>query len=131
MAIDLNFGDVEPSEIIPEGLYAITVDDVSIEDSKATVGNKNLVLSLRVIGPEFVDDALVGRKLREVVSLASSARWKLQLVLEALTGTEWRSDNMQLDPRDLIGLTGRIVVFHNTSTKGRIFANVKSWHPNI
>jgi hypothetical protein len=129
--LELNFGDVEPQELLPEGLYAVTVDDVAIEDSKATAGNKNLILSLRVIGPDSIDEGLIGKKIREVVSLAASARWKLQIVLENLTGTEWRADDMKLDPRDLLGLTARVVIFHNPGQKGGVFANVKSWHPNI
>lgn len=128
MALDLSFGDVTPQEPIPEGFYEINVDDVAIEDSKATAGNKNLVLTLRVTGPDQIDAEVIGRKVKEIVSLAHSARWKLQLVLEALTGIPWRDDNMALDPRDLLGMQAKIVVFHNTGQDGRTFANVKSWH---
>jgi hypothetical protein len=129
MAIDLNFGDVVPNELVPEGFYLVSVDDVSIEDSKATPGNKNLVLVLSIVGPDSVDEGLIGRKIREIVSLAASARWKLQLVLEALTQMEWRTDGMALDPRDLMAMKAKVVVFHNTSNKGTVFANIKSWHP--
>jgi hypothetical protein len=107
----------------------VSVDDVSIEDSKATPGNKNLVLVLSIVGPDSVDEGLIGRKIREIVSLAASARWKLQLVLEALTQMEWRTDGMALDPRDLMAMKAKVVVFHNTSNKGTVFANIKSWHP--
>jgi hypothetical protein len=129
MALDLNFGDVVPNELIPEGFYQVSVEDVTIEDSKATPGNKNLVLTLTIVGPDSVDEGLIGRKIREIVSLAASARWKLQLVLEALTQIEWRDDGMSLDPRDLMGMMGKVVVFHNTSNKGTVYANIKSWHP--
>jgi hypothetical protein len=129
MAIDLNFGDVEPNELVPEGFYQVTVDDVQITDSKATPGNKNIVLTLRVTGPDNVDEGIIGRKIRENCSLAHSALWKLQIVLEALTQTEWRTDNMNLDPRDLLGLQAKVVVFHQTGQNGNTYANVKSWHP--
>jgi len=128
MALELSFGDVQPNEPVPEGIYIVSVDDVAIEDSKATQGNKNLVLTLRVVGPDDVEEAL-GRKIKEIISLAHAARWKVQLVLEALTGMEWRGDDMKLDPRDLINLTAKVVVFHNEGKDGRVFANVKSWHP--
>lgn len=129
MAIDLNFGDVVPNEPVPEGFYIVTVDDVQVTDSKSTPGNKNLVLTLRVTGPDNIDEGVIGRKIRETCSLAHSALWKLQIVLEALTQTEWRSDSMQLDPRDLLGLQGKVVVFHQTGQNGTTYANVKSWHP--
>src|SRR5215471_17450411 len=129
MALDLSFGDVQPSEPVPEGIYVVSVDDVTVEDSKSTPGNKNLVLSLRVVGPDEVDAEYLGRKIRETISLAHSARWKLQIVLEALSQTEWRGDNMQLDPRDLMNLSAKVVVFHRTGNDDRVFANVKSWHP--
>lgn len=131
MAIELNFGDIVPQTLIPEGFYTVAVEDVAIEDSKATPGNKNMVLTLTIVGPDHVDAALIGRKIRETVSLASAALWKVQLVLEALTGMEWQQDNMKLDPRDLMGLTAKVTVFHNTSNKGNIYANVKTWHPNV
>ena len=128
MALDLSFGDIAPAEPIPEGFYEVTVDDIGVEDSKATPGNKNLVVTLRVTGPDQIAEEVIGRKVKEVISLAHSARWKLQLVLEALTGIPWRDDNMALDPRDLMGMQAKIVVFHNAGKDGRTFANVKSWH---
>lgn len=129
MALDLSFGAIVPNELIPEGFYQITVDDVQVVDSKSTAGNKNLVLTLRITGPDNVDAGVIGRKIRETCSLAASALWKLQIVLEALTQTEWRSDDMQLDPRDLLGLNAKVVVFHQTGNNGNTYANVKSWHP--
>ena len=126
--LSLSFGDVSPNEPVPEGIYIVSVDDVAIEDSKSTAGNKNLVLSLRVVGPDQIDAEYLGRKIKEVISLAHSARWKVQLVLEALTGMEWRGDDMALDPRDLVNLTAKVVIFHRVGQDGRVFANVKSWH---
>ena len=127
--LELSFGDVEPQEMIPEGFYEVTVEDLNIDESKATPGNRNLVLSLRIIGPDEVDAGLIGRKFREVVSLASSSRWKLQIILEAITGMKWREDGMQLDPRDLVGMNAKVVIFHNPNKNGKIYANVQSWHP--
>ena len=128
--LNLSFGDVAPNEPVPEGIYIVSVDDVAIEDSKSTAGNKNLVLTLRVVGPDQIDAEFLGRKIKEIISLAHSARWKLQLVLEALTGMEWRGDDMNLNPRDLINLTAKVVIFHREGQDGRVFANVKSWHPS-
>ena|SRR5436190_23996061 len=120
MTIPLDFSDV--GGVPDEGIYRLRVSDVEIKPTKDKPENKNLVLEFTIVEPiEWMNF-----KIWDNVSLTPQARWRLQQVLEAITGEEWREDNMSLDPRDLLGQEFEAGVFHS-DYQGRKIPKVKDY----
>ena len=119
--LELDFGDVK-SGAPAEGVYKLRVSDVQIKPTKDKPENKNLNLEYTIDEPE----EWAGWKVWDNVSLTPQARWRLQQVLEAITGEEWRDDSMQLDPRDLLGKEFEASLIHSTY-EGKTNAKVKDY----
>lgn len=119
--LELDFGDVK-SGAPDEGIYLLRVSDVQIKPTKDKPENKNLVFEYTISEPE----EWMNWKIWDNVSLTPQARWRLQQVLEAITGEDWRQDSMQLDPRDLLGKEFSASLMH-TLYEGRTIAKVKDY----
>lgn len=119
--MELDFGDVK-SGAPDEGIYLLRVSDVQVKPTQNKPENKNLNFEYTIVEPED----WAGWKVWDNVSLTPQARWRLQQVLEAITGEEWRSDSMQLDPRDLLGNEFSASLMHNLY-EGRTIAKVKDY----
>lgn len=97
--ISLNMGSV--GAIPPDGAYPVKVTKSDIGASKD--GNShNWFLRYEILE---ADDApeWVGKEIQDLVNIQESTLWRVQMVLEAMTGREWRDDNMDFDPADVVG----------------------------
>ena len=119
--MELDFGDVK-SGAPPEGMYRLRVADVQIKPTKDKPENKNLSIEFDIVEP----DEWIGWKVWDSCSLTPQARWRLQQVLEGITGEDWREDSMQLDPRDLLGKEVEVSLFHKLY-EGKTYANIKDY----
>lgn len=119
--MELDFGDVK-SGPPDEGIYTLRVSDVEVRPTKNNPENKNLNFEYTIVEPE----EWMNWKVWDNVSLTPQARWRLQQVLEAITGEEWREDSMTLDPRDLLGKEFQASLMHNLY-EGRKNAKIKDY----
>jgi len=79
----LNMGGVIKAGPLPEGLYAFTVDDVEVRETKGKAGNFNLQVTLRVTeSPE--EDMYAGRKYTHFQSLHENSLPFVKAFLEPL-----------------------------------------------
>lgn len=122
-SINLDFGGVEPKtfEVIPEGRYLLQVDGPP-KKKVTSNGNDQLSVMLRVVEPEEFS----GRVVWDNWMLLPQNRWYMQMALEALTGEQWRGDNMKLNPKDLPGLMAWAVVTVDTY-KGKEKNVISRW----
>lgn len=121
--LELHFDGVY-KEPIPEGQYLFILTSVQVKQNKAKDGN-NLILNAKVIEPEeFYDE-----EVSDLISLKPQVRWRLQAMLEAVTGNEWREDGMSLDTDELIGekFLGVIVHQPNYQDDTKMDAKIKTY----
>lgn len=117
--IKVNFKGVESGgKLVPEGDYTIRVDEVTQEESDA--GNAYLAWVLKV-----ADGKHKGSTLYHNTSLQPQALWNLKGVLEAL-GVEVPDSSLDLDLKELVGLTGNVTVEHETY-QGKPKARIVAW----
>ena len=120
----LNMGGVIKAGPLPEGLYAFTVDDVEVRETKGKAGNFNLQVTLRVTeSPE--EDMYAGRKYTHFQSLHENSLPFVKAFLEAFTNEEWSADGMDLDPSALVGLQAKDLMYLNKNKNNKI----REWYP--
>lgn len=92
---------------IPDGVYKVKVDSVNAKMSK----NGNPYLEFVYVISEEGD--YNGRKVWDNLTIIPTTAWKQQIVLETLTRQPWRENEMKLNPKDLVGLECRAVIYQN------------------
>ena len=109
--LDLNFGDV--GKVPDEGVWRILINKVIYKPNKAKDG---FILDVEAVFKDMDDPAFEDFKLfpRPTISLKTSARWKLQEFLNAVTQEDWSDDGMQLevdeDTNEVHSLAGKTVL---------------------
>jgi hypothetical protein len=89
----------------PDGLYKVIVnkvDDRLSKDKQST----NLFVTYSIMQSASDEEDAVrweGKDLKETINVQESTLWKVQAWLEAATGKEWREDEMNLDPTEVMG----------------------------
>lgn len=101
--LDLNFGDVEPPKPLPDGTYEFSVAKIEVKDTKGSDGTKKYLNFQFNCVDDNVENLAKVPPVFDIASLEPNARWKVQQVLEAITGQFWREDGMNLDLEDLLG----------------------------
>lgn len=111
MGIQLDFGeDAVGGGIVPEGMCLLRLEDVEVKDKKGTTGESRY-LNFR-FQPVFPEEVANCRPVWHVASLTPQSRWALKDTLEAITGSAWDQDGMDLDPRELIGSIVQAAITH-------------------
>lgn len=95
--LDLSFGDV--GSLPPDGNYRLVVNDAIYKANRAGDG---YIIEMDCWILDAPDEKWDGFKPwpKPNASLKTSARWKLQEALEAITQREWKEDNLQLEVDD-------------------------------
>jgi len=124
--VKLDFGNVS-SEPIPEGMYSFQIADVG--ESTTSKGNAQMDVKLSVIQP----DEHIGRVVWDNFVLVPQSLWVLQKFLEAATGKEWKDSDMDLEPKELVGLFVRGTVMHkeNPNQPGVVRARIREYFPDL
>lgn len=110
----------------PDGAYPVTIVKVDAKESQDKQST-NLFLTLHIDdapeAPEWVD-----KEITHLVNVQESTLWRVQQFLEAATGQDWKDDEMDLDPDDLIGRS-LIVEGVEGEYKGQKQFNIKNYYP--
>lgn len=110
MGIPLNFGeeatDADDFKPVEDGEYVVRCEDVEVEQGK-NAPYLNMKFS---IGPEFK------KLVWDMWSLSDKKfpRKQLQENLETLTGEEWKDEEMDLEPKELVGLVCNAIITTDT-----------------
>lgn len=103
MPINLDFGDV--GKIPDEGTYLVKVKTATIEKGPQAPYIK---LNFEICGPTMMGYSNLWLNL----SVAQQSLWATQRDLEALTGYDYKDDNMMVDEHDLPGLMCGAIIEH-------------------
>lgn len=131
----IKLGDMSAvGAVPPDGAYAVTITKV---DAKASANKEkpstNIFLDLMIEGvvgdnsDEETAKKFVGQTISTLVNVQASTLWRVQEVLEAVTGREWREDDMEFDPDDLLG-GGAIVEGTIGDYKGKPQFQISNWY---
>lgn len=118
--IDINLAGVETGmPILVTGHYPVEVDEVSVEDSKNTPGNRNLLVKMKLAGPATsiqgqkegrTNDVKAGFPLRLYLPLQQSEkpdapdyRKRIAEFQDAVEGTDVKTRNPEFNPFDYKG----------------------------
>jgi hypothetical protein len=95
--LDLDFGGI--NAIPPEGCWRYIINDARVKLNKAKDGH---YIELDVMMLDAPDEKFEGHKPfpKPIVSLKDTARFKLQELLQAVTGDTWEEDGMSLEIND-------------------------------
>lgn len=128
MSINLDFGNVSDFTL-PEGEYTIVCDKVEVNQKPGP--DTFPYLSMQFSVTDEGDNK--GKFVNHTASLAPKSRYFLQQMLEALTGKDWKADGMVLDPKELPGMTARVVTYQESYTKSDgkpgVANRVRMWLP--
>lgn len=104
MPINLGFGDVPRSSMLPAGDYVATIEDCKTAPSKKTKDlpeeQQELVATVKYTFDE--PSEYNGRKRTDWVSFAPDALWSARDWLEAVYGMEIEED-FEFDEEDVVG----------------------------
>lgn len=100
-----DFGKV--NEIPPAGIY-----NLSVKAAEAVEPKEEGKFVYFKLGIEIVDGEYAGKMIWHNLFFSPKAMYMTQASLEAITHREWRSDNMEIGPEDLLGLRFRAVCTH-------------------
>lgn len=132
MPLDLSFSKAgEGFKPFDEGIYTFRVISAEVKPNKAKTGNIiEFIFKVDDEGNEFHN-----RQLRDWPSLSPEALWRLRDILEAITQKPWRDDDMQLEVKDLFGLTFKGLVVTQAhwdaekAKNGEVVNKIKDYYP--
>lgn len=110
----------------PEGAYPVTI--TKIDSSPSKDGKSTNLFITYTIESSPDNPEWEGTEFREMLNVQESTLWKVQAFLEAATGKEWREEDMQLDPDELIG-SGLIVEGQEGEYNGRPQWSTTNYYP--
>lgn len=120
MPINLGFGDVPRSSVMPTGDYVATIEGCVTAPSKATKDlpeeQWELVATVKYVFDE--PSEFNGRKFTEWVSFAPNALWSARDWLEAVYGVEIE-DDFEFDEEDVVGRKVGLTLDDQGSYKGK------------
>jgi len=105
-------------EILPEGIYTVTVDSIIETTAKGERKSPYLAWSFTVVRPE----QYAGRKLWLNTSLLPQSIWNLRNILRSF-GVKPKG-RMEVDYSKLVGLTCKVQVGHEEDNEGNTRAKV-------
>lgn len=131
--IPLDFGKVAP---LPEDVYLFVVSEITYQEPPAGARNdkgelKAPYLNMRA---DVVEGEYENKAVFEIFSLSEKALFRLQAFLQALTGDPW-DEMAELEPSDLLGMTFKGLVEHQTYTdkktgQDKVSAKLSSFFPS-
>lgn len=126
MPLNLDFGSVGDGSFPPinEGLFKMIVEKAEIVETKTT---KKPMLKLIY---KYDDEHDMGaRRVWEQAVVQENTMWKVQQILQGVTGELWEDDNMRLNENDLVGCRFVAYVTNEDYTTGE--TNPKTGEPVI
>jgi len=120
--LQINFDDIAAGEVVPEGRYSARIDAVEEREGRSTHNPYwNVEFTLQ-------DEAVVGRKVWDVVMLTPQSLWKLKRLAKcAGLNVDGRLD---IDTEELIGQEVGLVVANETF-EGNLRTRVKGYFPLV
>lgn len=113
-------GSFEP---IPDGVYNVKVDACTPEVSQ----NGNPYLKFVYV---VIDGDHSGRKVWDNLTIIAKTDWKQTQVFEALTRQPYRSSGLKINPKDLVGLECRAVIYQN-EFEGKVRNKIEKILPGL
>jgi hypothetical protein len=118
--ININFGDIKMNEPVPEGIYTVIIDEVTVRLPTDPKGSPYLNFILKVTSGEHEGRAIFMRN-----SLAEKALWRLVPVIqnfgmipegtaleEFLLAIDYSEETGQIFSPDFSGFVARVKVYH-------------------
>lgn len=121
--IDLNFGKV--GQLPPEGDTLLNITKCELKAAKDASKAPNLEVTFQIA--EHDDLQWVNYEFKQWLNLGDKSLWKVQEFLEAATGSEWKSDEMALDPDDVINQQVLATLVEDTDQNDRPVIKVKTY----
>jgi hypothetical protein len=110
MSLVLSFGeDSVGGGLLPEGPCILQVVEAVVKQKKDDPTRSYISWKFKPVFPVEVENC---RPVYFTSSLEKESRWALKDTLEAITGEKFEEDDMELDLRDMIGLTVGANIVH-------------------
>lgn len=130
--ITLSFGDVQDPGV-PEGIYLviITKAERTISSKKKTPGIRfHAEVAETISNSDKEERDHFGKKLSGTEWITPNSMFRVKKALECITGEEFAEDDMNVNLKDLEGMTARVQVTKSEpDDKGRVWSNITDWFP--